>query len=140
MRFEDFLVLEEMSFEEFQDGRHGGHLGYRNGTTLAILNLHVTTMLPLGYRNGTILAILNLYVTLMPPINCQLNPTTCLGGDFGEVDVTNSDTNDIIHLTVPPQPPPHSMRQTLILMTSYTSQHFLSSSLLPAFLISILGK
>ena len=26
-----------MSFEEFQDGH--GHLGYRNGTILAILNL-----------------------------------------------------------------------------------------------------
>ena len=31
-------VLEEMSFEEFQDGR----LGYRNGTILVILNLYVT--------------------------------------------------------------------------------------------------
>ena len=41
--------LEEMPFEEFQDGRqvvwefqvgrYGGHLGYRNGTILAILNL-----------------------------------------------------------------------------------------------------
>ena len=33
-----------MSFEEFQDGVHGGHLGYRNGTTLAILNLYVAPM------------------------------------------------------------------------------------------------
>ena len=32
------MVLEEISFEELQDG-HGGHLGYRNGTILAILNL-----------------------------------------------------------------------------------------------------
>ena len=40
-----------MSFEEFQDG---GHLGYRNGTILAILNLHVATM---------------------PPTKVQLNPT-----------------------------------------------------------------
>ena len=40
-----------MSFEEFQDGRH------------------------LGYWNGTILAILNLYVTVMPPIKFRLNPT-----------------------------------------------------------------
>ena len=36
------MVLEEISFEKFQDGRHGGHLGYRNGTILAILNLCVT--------------------------------------------------------------------------------------------------
>ena len=43
-----------MSFEEFQDDRPGGHL---------------------GYRNETILAILNLYVTVMPPIKFQLNRT-----------------------------------------------------------------
>ena len=53
------MVWEEMSFE-FQDGHHGGHL---------------------GYRSGMILAILNLYVTLMPPIKFQLNPTYGLGGD-----------------------------------------------------------
>ena len=47
-----------MSFEEFQDGLRGGHL---------------------GYRNGTILAILNLYVTVMPPIKFPLNPTYGLG-------------------------------------------------------------
>ena len=46
-------VWEEMLFEEFQDGRHG-HLGYRNGMILAILNLHVATM---------------------PPTKFQLNPT-----------------------------------------------------------------
>ena len=40
-----------MLFEEFQDGGH------------------------LGYRNGTILAILNLCVTVMPPIKFQLNRT-----------------------------------------------------------------
>ena len=48
-----------MSFEEFQDGIHGGHLGYRSGTTLAILNL---------------------YVAPMPPIKFWLNPTYGLGG------------------------------------------------------------
>ena len=50
-----------MSFEEFHDGCHGGNLGYRNGTILAILNLHVATM---------------------PPIKFQLNPTYGSGGDF----------------------------------------------------------
>ena len=84
-----------MSFEEFQDGHHGGHLGYGNRMILAILNLYVAPMpsikFPLnmtyglggdvGYRNGTILAILNLCVTVMPPINFQLNPTYGLGGD-----------------------------------------------------------
>ena len=49
-----------MSFEEFQDGPYGAHL---------------------GYRNGTILAILNLYVTVMPPIKFRLNRTYGLGGD-----------------------------------------------------------
>ena len=49
-----------MSFEEFQDGVHGGHLGYRNGTTLAILNL---------------------YVAPTPPIKFWLYPTYGLGGD-----------------------------------------------------------
>ena len=80
-------VWEEMSFEGFQDGHHGSHLGYWNRTILAILNLYVAPMSPikfplnlikvweempfeefqdgrhdghLGYRNRTILAILNL--------------------------------------------------------------------------------
>ena len=47
-----------MLFEEFQDG----HLGYRNRTILAILNLHVATM---------------------PPTKFQLNPT------YGSGDVEN---------------------------------------------------
>ena len=50
-----------MSFEEFQDGHHGGHLGYQNGKILAILNLHVATM----------------------PTKFQLNPT------YGSGDVEN---------------------------------------------------
>ena len=33
------LQFGRFFFEEFQDGHHGGHLGYRNGTILAILNL-----------------------------------------------------------------------------------------------------
>ena len=49
-----------MLFEEFQDGRPGGHF---------------------GYRKGRILAILNLCVTVMPPIKFQLNWTKGLGGD-----------------------------------------------------------
>ena len=42
-------VCEEMSSEEFHDGRHGGHLGYRNGTILAILNLYITPMPPIKF-------------------------------------------------------------------------------------------
>ena len=47
-----------MSFEEFQYGHNGGHL---------------------GYRNWIILAILNLYNTPMPPIKFPLNLTYGLG-------------------------------------------------------------
>ena len=54
------MVWEEMSFEEFQDGHRGGHL---------------------GYQNGMILAILNLCVIVMPPIKFWLNRTYGLGGD-----------------------------------------------------------
>ena len=39
-----------MSFEEFQDGRHGGHLGYLNGKIFAILNHYVTPMPPIKFR------------------------------------------------------------------------------------------
>ena len=38
-----------MSFKEFQDGPRGSHLGYRNGTILAILNLCVSVMLPIKF-------------------------------------------------------------------------------------------
>ena len=53
-------VREPTWFEDFQDGHHGGHLGYQKGMTLAILNL---------------------YVARMPPIKFQLNPIYSLGGD-----------------------------------------------------------
>ena len=39
-----------MLFEEFQDGHPGGHLGYRNGTILAISNLCVTVMPPIKFQ------------------------------------------------------------------------------------------
>ena len=81
-------VQEQMWFQDFQDGHPGGHLGWRNGTILAILNLYVAPMLSikfrlnqtyglggeefqdgrrLGFPNGQILAILNLYVAPMLP-------------------------------------------------------------------------
>ena len=34
---------------EFQDGRHGGHLGFPIGTILAIFDLQVALMLPSGF-------------------------------------------------------------------------------------------
>ena len=35
---------------DFQDGGHDGHLGFRNGTVLAIFYLQVTLMLPTKFR------------------------------------------------------------------------------------------
>ena len=35
-----------MLFEDFKEGQHDGHLGYRNRMILAILNLHVAPMPP----------------------------------------------------------------------------------------------
>ena len=91
-----------MSFEEFQDSRHGGHLGYLNNSeslchcdashqVFCSIQLTVWEMSfeefqdgvysgHLGYRNGTTLAILNLYVAPMPPIKFWLYPNYSLGG------------------------------------------------------------
>ena len=49
-----------MSFEDFQDGRHGSHLGYWNGMIVAIQNFHVPPI---------------------PPIKFGLNLTLGLGAD-----------------------------------------------------------
>ena len=54
------IVWEEMSFEVFQDGHYGSHL---------------------GYGNRKILAVLSLYNSPKPPIKFQLNLTYCLGLD-----------------------------------------------------------
>ena len=62
-----------MSFEEFQDGHHGGHFEYRNGRILAILNLHVATM---------------------PPTKFPLNPTYGSGYDVENVKANNGWTKD----------------------------------------------
>ena len=37
--------------EEFQDGHHGGHLGYWNGIFLAILILYVAPMPSIKFRH-----------------------------------------------------------------------------------------
>ena len=37
-------IWKKISFEKFQDGYHGSHLGYWNGMILAILNLYVAPM------------------------------------------------------------------------------------------------
>ena len=59
----DLRFERRCCFDEFQDGNHGGHLGYRNRLILAILNL------PVAHYN------------YMPPMKCLLNPTYDLGGD-----------------------------------------------------------
>ena len=90
-------VREQMWFEDFKDGCHGGHLEYQNGTILAKpptkfwpnLTYHSEAEKVWRFSGGhlrkyltrTILAILNLYVALMPPIKFGLNPDYGLGGD-----------------------------------------------------------
>ena len=59
-RLIQLTIWEEMSTEEFQDGRY------------------------LGYLNSTILAVLNLYVTPMHPTKFLLNLTYGLGEDLFE--------------------------------------------------------
>ena len=54
-------AILDIGTEQFQDGCHGCHL---------------------GYQNGTILEILNLYNAPMPPIHFRLNLTYGLGGDI----------------------------------------------------------
>ena len=44
------MVWEEMSFEDFQDGRHGSYFGYRNGMILSILFLRVAPISPARVR------------------------------------------------------------------------------------------
>ena len=43
----------DVVFEDFQDGRYGCQLGHRNGTTFAILNLHVELMPPIKFQLKT---------------------------------------------------------------------------------------
>ena len=43
-------VQEKKLNIDFQDGGHGGHLGFRTGTILAIFDLQVTLMLPTKFR------------------------------------------------------------------------------------------
>ena len=43
-------VQEKKGKIDFQDGGHGGHLGFPIGTILAIFDLQVTSMLPTNYR------------------------------------------------------------------------------------------
>ena len=44
------LVQEKKLKIDFQDGCHGGHLGFLTGMILAIFYLQVTTMLPTKFR------------------------------------------------------------------------------------------
>ena len=90
-------VQEKKRKIDFQDGGHGGHLGFPISTILAIFDLQVTPMLPskfgvnwplvqekkrkinfqdgghLGFPIGTILAIFDLQVTPMLPRKFGVN-------------------------------------------------------------------
>ena len=46
MRHIGLSVQEKKRKIDFQDGRHGGHLGFQIGTILAIFDLQVIPMLP----------------------------------------------------------------------------------------------
>ena len=89
---------------DFQDGCHGGHLGFPISTILATFDLQVTLMLPsklesiglsvqekkrkidfqdgghLGFPIGTILAIFDLQITPMLPTKYQVNWPRGVGG------------------------------------------------------------
>ena len=49
-----------MLYENFQDGRSGGILGYRNGTILAILIFHVSPMPLTKFRSNPTYRRLNI--------------------------------------------------------------------------------
>ena len=92
-------VQEKKRKIDFQDGGHGGHLGFPIGTILAIFDVQVTLMLPskfgvkwlfgseevknrfqdgghgghLGFPISTILTIFDLQVTLMVPSKFGVN-------------------------------------------------------------------
>ena len=97
---------EEAKKKDFQDGHHGGHLGFPIGTILATFDLQVTLMLPtefevhclsaqekkrkidfqdgghgghLGFPIGTILATFNLQVTPMLSTKFRVNWRLVLG-------------------------------------------------------------
>ena len=100
-------VQEKKQKIDFQDGGHGGHLGFPIGTILAIFDLQVTLMVPskfgvnwpfgsgeeaknrfsrwrpgghLGFPIGMILAIFDLQVTPMLPTKYQVNWHKGVGG------------------------------------------------------------
>ena len=97
------LGWEKMSFEEFYDGRGGGHLGYPNGMILKTPNLCVALSPSIKFQSirlrvwedmslknvnmaamadiRWILAKLNFYVSPMPLVRFRFNPTYCFGGD-----------------------------------------------------------
>ena len=90
-------VQEKKQKIDFQDGHHGGHLGFPIGTILATFDLQVTLMLPskfgvnwpfgsgeeakidfqdgghLGFPISRILAVFDLQVTLMLPSKFGVN-------------------------------------------------------------------
>ena len=45
-----FCLGGVVDFEEFQDDRHGGLLGYQDGTILTILTLHAAPIPPMKFQ------------------------------------------------------------------------------------------
>ena len=101
---------------DFQDGGHGGHLGFPIGTILANYDLQVTPMLPTNFRVNwhlglgekaknrfsrwppwrpvwiyklfyTILAIFDLQVTLMLPTKFRVNWPFGSGEHYGNTPI-----------------------------------------------------
>ena len=73
-----------MSFEEFQDGRHGGLIQLTVWEVMSFKEMkdgHYIYGGHLGYQNGTILTILNLNVAPMCPIKFRYKLTYGFGGD-----------------------------------------------------------
>ena len=52
-----FSSGEEVNKIDFQDGGHGGHLGFWIRTILAIFELQVTPMLPIKFRVNCLLGL-----------------------------------------------------------------------------------
>ena len=95
------MVWEEMSFEEFQDVHHGGHL---------------------GYQNRMILAILNLCVAVMPPIKFWLNRTYGLGDRHSTSVVVRPLCNQEVAGSIPGRVIPKTLKMLLAALSFY-AQH-----------------
>ena len=89
---------KEMSFEEIQDGLYAGHLEYRYGTILVILNLHVNPIPQIKFR-------LNLTYGLRGDVVWRIRDGHHGGHRGGHLAYTNGTILAILNLHVTPMPP-----------------------------------